>query len=92
MPDPEWFKRRPMAPVRTRKAGEEVWGLNSPDGRLQWCELRYDSVAGAGWDVMMLDYGEPLFSRRCVDEREARYVAKVFKQDTQRGGGWREQG
>ena len=30
----------------------------------------------------MLQDGEPLFSRRCVDERDARYVAQAFKQDT----------
>jgi hypothetical protein len=36
---------------------------------------------------MMLEDGEPLFSRRCVDEHEARYVAQAFKQDTSRGGG-----
>jgi hypothetical protein len=25
--------------------------------------------SGRGWDVMMIEDGEPVFSRRCVDER-----------------------
>jgi hypothetical protein len=45
-----------------------------------------DSVAGVGWDVMLLENGEPLFSRRCVDERGARYVAQAFKQALLRTG------
>ena len=72
---------------RQRQRGEEVWRLRSPNGtRVQTCELRDDSKAGASWDVMMLEDGEPLFSRRCVDERGARYVAQSFKQDTARAG------
>ena len=51
--------------------------------------LRDESRAGAGWDVLLLEDGEPLFSRRCSTEREACYVAEVFKQDTMRGG-WTE--
>jgi len=47
--------------------------------------LRDDSKVGAGWDVLMLQ-GEPLFSRRCVDERGARYMAQSFKQDTLKAG------
>jgi len=35
----------------------------------------------AGWDVLVLEDGEPLFSRRCVDEQGARYIAESFKQD-----------
>jgi len=34
----------------------------------------------------MLQDDEPLFSRRCVDERGARYVAQAFIQDTMRAG------
>ena len=49
---------------------------------MQTCELRDDSQAGAEWDVKMLDDGEPPFSRPCVDEHEARYVAQAFKQDS----------
>ena len=58
-----------------------------PDGvHVQSCELRDDSKAGAGWDVMMLQDGEPLFSRRSIDERGARYVAESFKRDTMPAG------
>jgi hypothetical protein len=54
--------------------------------RVQSCELRDGSKAGGGWDVTMLQDGELLFSRRCVDERGARYVAQSFRQDTVRAG------
>ena len=73
-----------------RSPGAEVWRLRDPvTGRVQSCELRDDSKVGAGWDVLMLQDDEPLFSRRCVDERGARYVAQCFKQDTLRAG-WTE--
>ena len=71
---------------RQRQPGAEVWRLYHPDGRVQTCELRDDSRSGAGWDVMILENGEPLFSRRCADERGARFVALSFKQDTMRTG------
>ena len=52
--------------------------------------MRDDSRrAGAGWDVQILEDGEPLFSRRFVDERDARYVAESFRQDLLRTG-WTE--
>jgi hypothetical protein len=35
--------------------------------------------------MVLLD-GEPVFSRRCVDERGARFVAQAFRQDTVRAG------
>jgi hypothetical protein len=38
----------------------------------------------------LLEAGEVLIARRCVDEREARYVANVIKQDTMRWG-WTEE-
>jgi len=57
--------------------------------RVQTCELRNDSKAGAGWDVMVLEDGEPVFSRRCVDEKGARFVAESFRQDLVRTG-WTE--
>jgi hypothetical protein len=69
------------APPRQPKPGEEVWRLRDAKGDVQSCELRDDSTAGAGWDVMLLENDEPLFSRRCVDERGARFVAQSFKQD-----------
>ena len=64
-----------------------MWRLRSPDGTwVPSCELRDDSKAGGGWDVTMLQDEELLFSRRCVDERGARYVAQAFWQDTVRAG------
>jgi hypothetical protein len=73
MPDPEWFKHDPSISIpRQRQPGEELWRLRSPDGaRVHTCELRDDSRAEAGSDVMVLE-GQPMFSRRCVDERGAR--------------------
>jgi hypothetical protein len=37
----------------------------------------------------MLQDDEPLFSRRCVDERGVRYVAECIKKDTLKAG-WTE--
>ena len=74
---------------RQRQAGAEVWRLRHPDGRVQCCEIRDDRSVGAFWDVMLLEGDEPLCSRRCVTEEEARYVARVFKEDTARAG-WTE--
>lgn len=56
---------------------------------MQSCELRDNSRAGAGWDVMLLEAGEPLFSRRCVDEAFARRVAEGADRDLL-GTGWAE--
>ena len=38
------------------------------------------------WDLMLLENGEPLFSRRCHDEAHARFVAVSTKQDLLRTG------
>jgi hypothetical protein len=78
------LRNAPKAPPRQPRPGEEVWCLRRPDGRVQTCEIRDDTKAGAGWDVLLLENDEPLFSRRCAFESEARYVAKVFKEDTMR--------
>ena len=69
-----------------RKPGEEVWRLRDRAGRVQSCELRDNTQAGAGCDVMLLENGEPLFSRRCADEGLARYVAASTTQDLLRTG------
>jgi hypothetical protein len=74
---------------RTPRPGEEVWRLRHADGRVQSCELRDNIEAGAGWDVMLLDNGQPVFSRRCADEGLARYVAASTKLDLLRTG-WAE--
>lgn len=65
---------KPQA-ARVAKPGEEVWRLQHADGRIQLCELRDNTPVGAGWDVMLIENEEPLFSRRCADESLARYVA-----------------
>ena len=72
--------------ARLPKPGEEVWRLRCPDGRVQTCGLRDNTQAGAGWDVMVLQNDEPLFSRRCPDEGHARFVAASVKQDLLRTG------
>jgi hypothetical protein len=93
MRDDDWFKphpHRPTPPPRQPKPGEEVWRLHGHDGRVQSCELRDDSRAGAGWDVMQLENGEPLFSRRCGSEQIARHVAEAVKKDLLRIG-WAEE-
>jgi len=81
----------PQPPLPQQRPGEEVWRLRDTEtGRLQTCELRDNSRAGAGWDVWVLMDGEPLFSRRRGDEAKARYVANAMKGDNMRGGDWVE--
>ena len=76
----------PKAAPRQPTPGEEVWRLCHADGRVQSCELRDNSASGAGWDVMLLEGREPLFSRRCADESLARFVADSAKKDLLRTG------
>src|SRR5262245_17907408 len=92
MADEDWYKphpHRPTPPLRQPKPGMEVWRLRHCDGRTQSCELRDDSKAGAGWDVMQFENGEPLFSRRCGSEQIARCVSEAAKKDLLRTG-WLE--
>jgi hypothetical protein len=78
--------RAPAAP-RTRQPGEEVWRRRDNEtGRVQTCELRDNSRAGAGWEVQILEAGEILVSRRRANEQEARYVAEAEKNDSLRTG------
>jgi hypothetical protein len=74
--------------ARQPQPGEEVWRLTHA-GRVQSCELRDHSAVGGGWDVMLLESGELLFSRYCHSEEHARYVATSIKRDQLRGG-WSE--
>jgi len=72
---------------RQPKPGEEVWRLRDSDtGRVRSCELRDHSRAGAGWEVQIIGAGEILVSRRCENEREARYVAEAARKDSLRTG------
>jgi hypothetical protein len=83
----------PKAPPRQAKPGELLFEFYRERDHSRWLsELRDNSRAGAGWDVMMLENGEPLLSRRCVDERGARFVAASFKKDLLRTGGPRTNG
>jgi len=90
MRDDDWFKPHPDRPAalpRQPKPGEEVWRLRDSDtGRVQTCELRDNSRAGAGWEVQIIEAGEILVSRRCENEREARYVAEAAREDSLRTG------
>jgi len=90
MRDDDWFKPHPDRPAalpRQPKPGEEVWRLRDSDtGRVQTCELRDNSRAGAGWEVQIIEAGEILVSRRCENEREARYVAEAARKDSLRTG------
>ena len=90
--------RRRLVQAASRSAGgaaatTEAWAgsLATPtlDGRTQSCELRDDSMAGAGWNVMQLENGDPLFSRRCASEQIARYVPETARKDVLRTG-WAE--
>jgi hypothetical protein len=70
----------PKASPRQPSPGEEVWRVRDRDtGRVQICELRDNSRAGAGWEVQILEAGEILVSRRCEPEPEARYVAEAAR-------------
>ena len=92
MADEDWYKPHPhrAAPLpRQPRPGAEVWRLHGRDGHVQSCELRDDSRADAGWDVMLLENDEPLLSRRCGSEQIARYVAEAVKEDLLRTG-WTE--
>ena len=90
MRDDDWYKPHPDRPAalpRQPKPGEEVWRLRDNEtGRVQTCELRDNSRAGAGWEVQILEAGEILVSRRCENEREARYVAEAARKDSLRTG------
>jgi hypothetical protein len=93
MGDDDWYKPHPhrASPLpRQPRPGTEVWRLHGRDGRVQSCVIRDDSRAGAGWDVMQLENGEPLFSCRCGSERMARDVAEAVKKDLLRYG-WGEE-
>jgi hypothetical protein len=77
----------PTAAPRQPQPREEVWRLRDRDtGRVQTCELCDHSPAGAGWEVQIIEAGEILVSRRCENEREARYVAEAARKDSLRTG------
>ena len=69
----------PTANDRRRKSGD----CETLAGRVQSCELRDNTQAGAGWDgSMLLENGEPLFSRHCAERSpRVRFVATRTKKD-----------
>jgi hypothetical protein len=96
MRDDDWYRphpNRPAPPRRQPTPGEEVWRLRDNEtGRVQSCELRNNAAMGAGWEVMLLENGEQLFSRHCENERIARYVAEAAMKDLLRTGSTEETG
>src|SRR5438034_8840712 len=59
---PFYAPDRGPLPSRQPAPGEEVWRLPHGD-RVQSCELRNAERADAGWDVLVRENGELLFSR-----------------------------
>jgi len=78
------------APSVPRARGEEAWRVTK-DGRSISCELRDDARAGAGWEVVIRQDDELSFSRRCLTEEHARYVAGATLKD-HLNSGWTEKG
>jgi hypothetical protein len=82
---PFYAPDRGPRPPRQPTPGEPVWRLRHGD-RVQSCELRNAERDGAGWDVLVRENDELLFSRRCATEPGARFVGDSFKQDLLRSG------
>lgn len=79
---------RPTPAQKPRVRGEEAWCLSRGE-RIATCELRDDTEAGAGWEVVVRHDDEIIVGRRCDDEGEARYYADAFKHDYLRSAGQR---
>jgi hypothetical protein len=77
-----WWKSPEPKP---RRRGEATWRLIRDDHVLS-CELRDESREGFGWAVIIRQDGEVSFSRPCENERLARYVADVQKQNHMKAG------
>lgn len=86
--EPFYAPFKKPAPPREPKPGLEVWRLRRGE-RVMTCELRDDDRASAGFDVQLLEAGELLASRRCVNVEGARFVAESYRQDLLRTG-WAE--
>ena len=76
--------RTPRAP-RQPTPGFEQWRLRNGN-RVASCELRDHGQQSAGVDVVLLEDGELLLSKRCLTADGARYVAEAFRQDYARQG------
>jgi hypothetical protein len=74
-------RRRRGSQLPARKSGTYARAIACrPASCATWNEL------APAWDVQVFEDGELLFSRRCVDEKGARYVATAFKGDLLRHG------
>jgi hypothetical protein len=79
--DDDWLTaNHRAAPRPTRPPGERAWRVTK-DGGVISCELRDESKSGAGWDVFILQDGELSFSRRCLRDEHARFVAAATLKD-----------
>ena len=81
---PFYSPDRGPEPPRQPRSGEEVWRLRRGD-RAQSCELWNSDRSGAGWDVVVRENDELLFSR-CRQRAGARFIAESFKHDLLRTG------
>jgi hypothetical protein len=92
--DNDGWNPTPNNTARTTKAstpraqGELLWQA-AHDGKTMTCELRDDSQASAGWEVLLRIDGEIVLGHRSHTEDIARYFANVFRQDHVRTG-WAE--
>jgi hypothetical protein len=68
-----------------RARGEELWRLHK-EGSNASCELRDDSTAGAGWELVIRIDDEVTGGRRYDSERVARYYADALRGDYIRDG------
>ena len=59
--------------------------VTPPLPRLYYWKIS-SKIAGAGWEVQILEAGEILVSRQCATEREAWYVAEAVRKDHLRTG------
>ena len=70
-------------------AVKEAWRV-SRQGRTASCELRDDTGAGAGWEVLVRHDDEIILGRRCENEPMAGYYANAFCRTTRGAAGKRK--
>lgn len=74
-----------VQPQTSRARGEELWRLHK-EGSNASCELRHDSAAGVGWELVIRIDDEITGVRRYESERVARYYADALRSDYLRDG------
>ena len=70
---------------KPRPRGDELWRLHK-EGSNACCELRDDSSAGAGWELVIRIDDEVTGARRYESEQVARYYADALRGDYVRDG------